>query len=86
MSSSYTERQAILCRSCPKNIGILRHIAWYCRQVVLHIGLWVYLNYYILRFFGAPHPVLRDGYRLSAPLALFFQFRKPSRPINHLCS
>jgi hypothetical protein len=33
MASACCERQGILSRSCPKNAGNLRQIAWYCRQV-----------------------------------------------------
>src|SRR6516225_12173950 len=37
MSPEMAERQALLVGSCPKNIGNLRQLAWYFRQVSPYI-------------------------------------------------
>jgi hypothetical protein len=51
MSLRAAERQAFLSRSCPKNIGNLRELTWYCRQVPQLLGHQIYQYYYYLRFF-----------------------------------
>jgi hypothetical protein len=51
MSSASPERQAFLCRSCPKNAENLRQITCYCRQVSLHIVLRILQLRYPLCFF-----------------------------------
>ena len=50
MSSRLPDRQALLFRSCPKNIGNLRQLTWYSRQVPQYIGTAVSDWPYILRF------------------------------------
>lgn len=50
MSSSLPDRQALLFGSCPKNIGNLRQLTWYSRQVPLHIERLALVYHYILYF------------------------------------
>src|ERR1700739_3438622 len=50
MSLSVAERQAILLRSCPNNIGYFRQLTCYSRQVSPRLGFSGSQYYYILCF------------------------------------
>lgn len=51
MSLRPPDRQAFLSRSCPNNIGNLRQLTWYCRQVAQSLASFIVQYYYYLCFF-----------------------------------
>ena len=85
MSSRLPERQALLFGNCPKNIGNLRQLTWYCRQVPQYTDMPALLNHNML-YFRSPSRLSRRTVILCVHLPCSHTSRHLFVALAHLIS